>query len=374
MSRTEAPPPSPPAGPPAGPLVVPAPTLRTTLAALAIGTFGGWLASLAGLPLAWMIGAMSATTAAAALGLPIALPVGLRQLMVTVLGVMLGSGFSPEMLDRIGEWALSLAALALYAAAAGGAGLFYFRRICGYDAVTAYFSAMPGGLSEMILVGTEMGGDARVISLTHAARVMLVVLALPFAFQMMIGYDPAASVPAGLPLAEVSGADLAVLAACGALGYLLARALRVPAAAVVGPMILSALVHILGWTTAKPPFELVAAAQVVVGTAIGCRFAGVTTRLLLRTAAAAAGGTAVLLSATLAFAMVLAQVTGLPVVALTLAFSPGGLAEMSLIAIAIGADAAFVATHHVVRIFMIVVFAPLAFRLMRRPRHKMPLD
>jgi membrane AbrB-like protein len=356
LSRTEAQP------------VLLAPTLRTTLVALTIGTFGGWLAALVGLPLAWMIGAMSATTAAAALGLPIAMPIGFRHFMVTVLGVMLGSGFSPEMLERVGEWALSLAALALYAAAAGGAGLFYFRRICGYDPVTAYFSAMPGGLSEMILVGTEMGGDARVISLTHAARVMLVVLALPFAFQMMIGYDPAARPPAGLPLAEVARADLAVLTACGALGYLLARVLRVPAAAVVGPMILSALVHILGWTSAKPPFELVAAAQVVVGTAIGCRFAGVTTRLLLRTAAAAAGGTAVLLSATLAFAIGLAQVTGLPVVALTLAFSPGGLAEMSLIAIAIGADAAFVATHHVVRIFMIVVFAPLAFRLMRRGR------
>ncbi len=66
--------------------------------------------------------------------------------------------------------------------------------------------------------------------------------------------------------------------------------------------------------------------------------------------------------------MGLAQVSGLPAVPLTLAFSPGGLAEMSLIAIAIGADAAFVATHHVVRIFMIVVIAPLAFKLMRRGR------
>ncbi len=379
MSGTDGAPPHPPPRPPphpapcvpraapaADPPVLLAPTLPTTLMALAIGIFGGWLALLAGLPLAWMIGAMSATTAAAALGAPIALPIGFRQLMVTVLGVMLGSGFSPEMLERVGEWALSLAALALYAAAAGGAGLFYFRRVCGYDAVTAYFSAMPGGFSEMILVGTEMGDDARVISLTHAARVMLVVLALPFAFQMLVGYDPAARAPAGLPLAQVSGADLAVLTACGVVGFLLARGLRLPAAALVGPMVLSAVVHILGWTTAKPPFELVAAAQVVVGTAIGCRFAGVTARLLLRTAAAAAGGTVVLLSATLAFAIGLAQATGLPAVPLVLAFSPGGLAEMSLIAIAIGADAAFVATHHVVRIFMIVVIAPLAFKLMRR--------
>ncbi len=343
-------------------------TPRSTLLALATGTAGGWLAFQFKLPLAWMIGAMSATTSAAALGAPIAMPIAFRHVMVAVLGVMLGSGFRPEMLGHLGEWALSLSALALYAAVAGGAGLVYFRRVCGYDPVTSYFAAMPGGLSEMIMVGTEMGGDMRVISLTHAARVLLVVLALPFAFQLLVGYDPAARPSVGLPLVEVAPADLAILSACGVIGFALARAVRLPAAAVVGPMILSAAVHLMGWTAAKPPTELVAAAQVVVGTAIGCRFAGVSARLLTRAILGAAGGTAVLLGATIAFAVVLSRATGLPAVPLSLAFAPGGLAEMSLIAIAINADAAFVATHHVARIFLIVVLAPLAFRLTRRRR------
>ena len=360
--------PSPEAVPVAARPILLAVTPRTTLLALAIGIAGGWLAFQLRLPLAWMIGAMLATTAAAALGAPVAMPIAFRHAMVAVLGVMLGSGFSPEMLAQLSDWAVSLASLALYGVAAGGAGLVYFRRVWGYDPVTAYFAAMPGGLSEMTLVGADMGGDARVISLTHATRVLLVVLALPFAFQMLIGYDPASRPAAGLPLAEVAPSDLAILAACGVLGYLLARALRLPAAAVVGPLILSAAVHLLGWTAAKPPFELVAAAQVVVGTAIGCRFAGVGIRLLSRTAVAAAGGTVVLFAATVAFALGLTQMTGLPAVALMLAFAPGGLAEMSLIAIAIGADAAFVATHHVVRIFLVVVLAPMAFRLMKRRR------
>jgi membrane AbrB-like protein len=368
LSRTEAPLPRLPPSLSPGPPVLLAPTLRTTVVALVLGTCGGWLASRAGLPLAWMIGAMSATTAAAALGLPIAMPIGFRHFMVAVLGVMLGSGFSPEMLDRIGEWALSLAALALYAAAAGGAGLFYFRRICGYDAVTAYFSAMPGGLTEMVLVGTEMGGDSRIISLTQSSRLLLVVFALPFAFQAFVGYDPALRPAPGLPLSDVSTSDLAILALCGIAGFLGARAIKLPAAALVGPMVLSAAVHMAGWTAAKPPNELIAAAQVVVGIAIGCRFAGVTLRLIGRTLLAAAGGTVVLLTATILFALGLSGALDLPGEALILAFSPGGLAEMSLIAIAIGADAAFVATHHIVRIFLIVVFAPAAFRLLTRRR------
>jgi uncharacterized membrane protein AbrB (regulator of aidB expression) len=50
-----------------------------------------------------------------------------------------------------------------------------------------------------------------------------------------------------------------------------------------------------------------------------------------------------------------------------LAFAPGGLAEMSLIAFALAIDAAFVAAHHVLRIAMIVVAAPLIFRRWLRP-------
>ncbi len=103
--------------------------------------------------MAWVSEMTRASPPISALGVPIAMPIAFRHAMVAVLGVMLGSGFSPEMLAHLGDWAVSLASLALYGVAAGGAGLVYFRRIWGYDPVTAYFAAMPGGLSEMSLVG-----------------------------------------------------------------------------------------------------------------------------------------------------------------------------------------------------------------------------
>jgi uncharacterized membrane protein AbrB (regulator of aidB expression) len=59
---------------------------------------------------------------------------------------------------------------------------------------------------------------------------------------------------------------------------------------------------------------------------------------------------------------------GIPFAAALLAFSPGGLAEMSLIALSMNVDAAYVSSHHIVRIFMIVLAAPLLFRLLRRGR------
>lgn len=342
------------------------PSFQTTLLALTIGGLGGWLATLIAIPLPWMIGSMVAVTTGAMLKLPLALPNQMRSVMVVVLGVMLGSGFTPAIVPQLGDWALSLSSLVLYVIVSGGIGIWFFRRFCKYDGITSYFSAMPGGLSEMTVVGGEMGGDSRIISLTHAWRILAVIMTLPFMFQLWLAYDPATRPSVGLPLAEVPLEDMALLTACAIAGFFGAKALRIPAAAIVGPMILSAVVHLAGWTTANPPSELIAIAQVVVGAAIGCRFAGIRLAVIGKCIVAATGGTIILASISLLFAWALHNLTGLSFAALFLAFAPGGLAEMSLIALSVSLDSAFVATHHIVRIFIIVVCAPLLFRLLQR--------
>src|SRR5690606_40025103 len=81
------------------------PTRRSSdlLLALILGSAGGWLASSINLPLPWMIGSMLATTIASMVGAPIAMAAGLRTLMVMVLGVMLGSGFTPRSEEHTSE-------------------------------------------------------------------------------------------------------------------------------------------------------------------------------------------------------------------------------------------------------------------------------
>ena len=338
--------------------------LHKILLALALGAVGGWIAHYFNIPLAWMLGAMISTTVAAICGLPVALPVSFRTAMVGVLGVMLGSGFAPEILDRIGDWTISLVGLAVYTLAVTGLVTLFLRRFCGYDPVTAYFSAAPGGLSEMVIVGSQFGGDERVISLTHTSRILLVVLALPFLMQILFGYTPGPRTAAGIPLADANAFDMLVLTFCGIAGFVLARLARLPAAAILGPMLFSAALHMSGVTDAKPPVELVAAAQVVVGATIGCRFAGVKMALVARTILASFGSTVILVVSSLLFAVLLNPLTGLPTIGIFLAFAPGGVAEMSLIALALSLDAALVATHHIVRIFLIVVFTPMLFRVL----------
>ncbi len=58
-------------------------------------------------------------------------------------------------------------------------------------------------------------------------------------------------------------------------------------------------------------------------------------------------------------ALAVANVLATDPVALVLAYSPGGLAEMSIIAVSIGRDVAFVGVHHIFRVLAALVLAPV---------------
>lgn len=51
---------------------------------------------------------------------------------------------------------------------------------------------------------------------------------------------------------------------------------------------------------------------------------------------------------------------------LFLAFAPAGIAEMTLIAMALGYDPAFVAVHQLARLLLVFAAAPLVFRIANR--------
>jgi membrane AbrB-like protein len=339
------------------------PPTRAHLLGLVLGAIGGFTFYLLHMPLPWMLGAMAFTTVAAVSGVRISLMPRVRMIFVSVLGIMLGSQFSPAILDHVQYWMISFLWLGLYVVVATWTVRWYYLRVAKYDPVTAYFAAAPGGLSEMILAGSAFGGDEARISLAHGARILVAVFVLSFGYRWFGGYAP----PSANPLASQSPLeliDIFWLALAGILGYLGARLIRLPAHALVGPMIFSAGLHLAGITASKPPQELVTLAQIVIGSMIGARFTGLAFGLVLRGILLAIGATALLLILAGAFGYAVAWTAGLPFASTMLAFAPGGLAEMSLIALALGIDSAYVSSHHVVRIFMIIVAAPLVFRLL----------
>jgi len=345
---------------------------RPVANALGVGLIGAGLFHAATLPLAWILGAMFAVTIAAVAGLKVAIPGVLRTVCITVLGVLLGSGFTPEIFDRLSGWAITASVMLVYVVVTGALIAAVLHRLAGYDPVTAYFAAMPGGITEMTMIGSAMGGDGRTIALIHGARVLLVALSIPVGFRFFGGYMPQGMQGMGGGLFDLTALDAALLLGCGVLGWAAGPRLRLPAPQLMGALLLSAVAHATGLMDAKPPAAISAAAQLGIGAAIGCTFAGVRARALGRTLAVAFGTIGAMLVLTLAVSIGLAALTGWPAAAILLAYAPGGVTEMSLVALAIGVDVVFVATHHIIRFSFVIMIAPAMARLLGR-RGVLPL-
>ncbi len=335
--------------------------------ALILGLICGIAAYFVGLPLPWMLGPMIGNTVAAMMNAPVVAPARLRPFVIPVIGVMLGSAITAELLGQLGSWLLTLVLLPVFLACAAAFSYFIYRRVGDYDPVTAYFAAMPGGLNEMLIVGGEAGGDERRIALAHAARILVVIVFVALFFGLVLGVSGGSTAASNwVDLTALSVSDYVILAACAVAGTWLGRMAHLPAAPVFGPMILSGVAHVAGWVTVPPPSLFVIAAQVTMGTIIGTRFAGATLAEVRRDLSLAAVASVGMLVITLAFAEVLVWISGLPLAQAFLAYSPGGLTEMSLLTLAMDQDVAYVSVMHVIRITMVIGMAPLVFRWLRR--------
>lgn len=338
--------------------------------ALFLGVISGFIFNWTALPLPWMLGAMFANIIAAVVRLPVAGPTRLRPLVAIVIGVMLGSSFTPALFDQITLWAPSLVFMVFYLFVAAIVVVPYYRRVAGFDLPTAYFAGMPGGLMEMMIIGKDMGADERSIILAHTSRIVLVVTLIAVWFRLVQDIDLSDRSQFGIPFSEIPAHELVILAMVGAVGYFVGRFLRLPAPMLLGPILVSAAVHALGVVHNPPPRELVIIAQIFLGTIVGCRFIGAEPKVILRAIWLGLGATTLMLALTFSFAMVLHQMFGQPLEQLVLAYSPGGLAEMSLVALAMNADIAYVASHHLIRISCVMMLAPILFRLFSRPADK----
>ncbi|MFV1874659.1 AbrB family transcriptional regulator [Nioella sp.] len=342
-------------------------TSARTALALLIGIGSGVFAYLIGMPLPWMLGPMIGNTIAAILHAPIAPPARLRPIVIPVIGVMLGSGITPEVLEALGDWVISFLVLPPFLIVAAGTSFLFYRLVGKYDPVTAYFSAMPGGLNEMLILGAEQGGDEKRIALAHASRILLVIGFVALFFGLVLGVTSGGQGGATwVGLWELDLTDYAVLAACAVAGVYLGKVLRLPAAAVLGPMLLSGIAHFFHIVDVPPPTVLVIAAQVVMGTVIGCRFIGASVREVGHDLFLGFFSTVGMLITGVGFAAVVAALTDTELSQAFLAYSPGGLTEMSLLAFAMGGDIAYVSLTHIVRIVIVIFSAPLVFRWLGR--------
>lgn len=340
---------------------------------LAAGAVGGVIAQGLQLPLGYLLGSLVVTATLAVLrlrilGRAVGLPQPLRMCFVPVIGVAIGGAFTPEVIGQVPGWLPSLAALCLFLPLAHGVAYAIYRR-GGVERRSAYFGAVPGGLIESVQLGEEAGADVALVTVLQFLRLIGTIVAVPLIFWGVTGHAVGSASGVAMVGAEVplDLREAAVLVAAGLAGVLVGRGLRLPGWIITGPILASAAAHALGWVEGVPPDWLLAVTQVVVGTGLGARFAGAEPAVLRRGAWLAAVNGAVALALALGFALALHALVGEPVAAVFLAFAPGGLAEMSLIALSLEVSVIYVTAHHVARIILAVAQARLGARFLRLP-------
>lgn len=328
-----------------------------TFGVAAAGTLAFWLA---GLPLPFLFGPMAACLLAALAGQRLQGTGQLGHAMRTILGVAIGASITPEVVAEVPRMAGTVALIPPYIALIALIGVPFFRRVCGFDRVTAFFAAMPGGLQDMVIFGTEAGGDARALSLIHATRVLVIVMLAPAI--LVFGFGASLTNPIGAPAAELPPVELALMAAAALVGWKGGERVGLFGASILGPMIVTAALSLSGLIHTRPPAEAILAAQFFIGMSIGVYYVGITWTELRRDVLAAVAFMVPLALLTAAMTE-LVYVLGLaPPTEAFLAFAPGGQAEMTVLAIVAGAELGFVIVHHVLRITLVILLAPLIAR------------
>lgn len=342
------------------------PALAPQALALGIGAASGAAAWSVGLPLPWLLGAMVGTTAASLTRAPIRGPNKMRPFVIPVIGVMLGSAVTSSIIGQLISFWPALVLLPLFLAVSAACSFAVYRRIGKLDAVTAYFAAMPGGLNEMMLLGEAAGGIARRIALAHATRILVVICFVVLFYGLVLGLDSGGGRRTVVSLDALTLWDWIVLSACAVLGVQFGRRVGLPAPELFGSMIVSGAAHATGLVHTPPPTVLVVLAQIAMGTIIGCRFVGVSIMEVGRDVWLGVLSSLAMIAIALIMALALTMLAQDPLSLSFLVLSPGGLTEMSLLALAMGQDVVYVTTIHIVRISLVIALAGPLFRWFSR--------
>ncbi len=340
--------------------MIPRDTVFLVLRTLAIALAGGFVANAIGVPAGWLSGSMIAVTACAIGGLPVHVPPRVADAVFIVLGTLLGTGITPEIVSRIGSWPLSLAGLLVSVFVMVVAVQVYLVRVAKWDRTTAFFASLPGALSYVVALAAASGADLRRVVVGQSIRLFLLVAAIP---AIISSIEP---VVAPVSPRVLEPLVLVLLLAASTAGAVAFAALHVPAGYLTGSLLVSGVAHASGLVSGTLPVVLTVAAYVTLGAMIGGRFVGTDLAFVRRIAVASVGAFLIATAVAVVFALAVSAVVDVPIGQVLVAFAPGGLDTMTALALALHMDSAFVAAHQLARFIGIAIFAPFFARGRKR--------
>ena len=346
--------------------------MRCLFVTFAIALASGWVCLQLGIPAPYLMGSLFGVWFGGALVKPLRPHLGVARWfhkpVIIGLGVLIGATFNQAVLAQAGQWWLTLSMMIVTTVVVTVIGYQFLRRARGYEPPLALLCSVPGGQAEAIAMAREMVDRDYVVALFHLVRVVIVFVSTPMLLGLIEGQqavDRSNTVLLTMPsIFSLPTMDILTFIGLGLVGWLIARTGRVPMPHLIGPVGISTLFHLIGWAELPRVNEFVILAQLAIGGAVGARLAKVPFRELLGYLRDACATTALILTAYILATVAVAKATGVSFLTAWLAFVPGGLYEVTLLALIFGFDVAFVAFHHTIRVMLIFLSLPaMALRL-----------
>lgn len=326
------------------------------------GAAGAGLFLWLGVPGGAMSGAVVAVALLSVFGRATAIGGPLRVLAMTAIGVSIGSVVGPNTFDNIAAWPATLALMAVCVVAMTLTSAAVWTWLMGWPGSMALLASVPGSMGYIVSVSMTMGADAAKVAVVQMSRVVFLVTLLPF----IIVWEQGGHIVAPPALVVDPPLVVAWVMAVGIAAGMLFTRLGAPGGMILGSLIASAIIHYFGFAPGQAPSWLMNAGQVLLGAWVGSRFVDFDWSLFLRIflGTALAVGGALLVS--MLFAFVASEFFGVSFGAALIGYAPGGQEAMVVLALALGVDPIFVATHHLGRYFLINLSLPFIVAWMRR--------
>ena len=335
--------------------------LKSLIVTLAIGFAGAGLGTYAGLPAAPLIGASISVSLAALFRLHVGIPHFLRNIAFAIIGCSLGSGITEPALAQSVQWPISLIILGLSVTVIMLACSWFISHFFPITAETAVLSTAPGMIAYVLAIAAGGIGDVRTILVIQNIRLVLVTTLLPFILDHS-GIDPGTAQTAAD--SSFAGSILIIFLTL-AFGFSI-RKWQIPASYLLVGMICSGIAHYFDLVHGRPTFPLIFFGFAVTGSVVGSRFSAIPLQDLKRLLGVALGSLLIAGFVAALFAYPSAVILNIPFGQAFVAYAPGGVEAMAAMAIALGYDPAFVAVHHLFRIFLLFLLVPLSIRLLRK--------
>jgi membrane AbrB-like protein len=346
--------------------------LRDVGETLVFAAVGGLTFGLLGIPAGYLSGSILAVAIAAVSGRPMRMPPPMVRVLIVLIGTSLGAVVTPETLRGVTTYPLSIVVLVAATIVISVAGTVYLRVVHGWDKLTAYLASVPGGLSQVMALAIEFKADVRAIAIVQTIRVIILSVCLPalFAALGLVSAGVSGRVQPPFDLSQIK--ELVILLAISTAMAIIAHRIRFPGGLLFGAMLASAALHGTDTLHVLMPSWVYYTVMVAFGAVSGARFANTPVRLLLRFTGAAFGVFTVAVVITAGFAILVLAMLDVPVAEVMVAYAPGAVDAMLLLALALNFDPVYVGTHHLVRIFFVMAATPFVVRMGVRAKSGAP--